>query len=152
MRFAEVFLRLGSSLVAWMVLYAHFLWLAAVHAMGCSSDGDEMYRLLLGMAPITCGFAFALQLTRPFPDIHRILRWLGVPIVFLLLLAIRSVWQVFVRVNLESLAICGNAEPSGWQLLWPMTQLVTMLLVTYMIFNVWKNAGSDAESADSDQN
>jgi hypothetical protein len=151
-QFAEVFLRLGSSLVAWMVLYAHFLWLAALYAMGCGSDGDEMHRLLLGLAPITCGFAFALQLTRPFPDIHRILRWLGVPIIFLLLLASRSVWQVFARVNLESLAICGSDTPSGWQLLWPMTQLVTMLVAAYMIFSVWKSTVSVTSTSDGSQN
>jgi len=150
-RFAEVFLRLGSSLVAWMVLYAHFLWLAALYAMGCDTDGDEMHRLLLGLAPITCGFAFALHLTRPFPDIHRILRWLGVPIIFLLFLALRSVWQVFARVNLESLAICGSGPPSGWQLLWPMTQLVTMLLAAYMIFSVWKSAASGVGTSDGGQ-
>jgi hypothetical protein len=151
-QFAEVFLRLGSSLVAWMVLYAHFLWLAALYAMGCGSDGDEMHRLLLGLAPITCGFAFALQLTRPFPDIHRILRWLGVPIIFLLLLASRSVWQVFARVSLESLAICGSDPPSGWQLLWPMTQLVTMLVAAYMIFSVWKSTVSVTSTSDGSQN
>ena len=151
MRFAEVFLRLGSTLVAWMVLYAHFLWLAALYAMDCGADGDEMHRLLLGLVPITCGFAFALQLTRPFPEIHRILRWLGVPIVFLLVLASRSVWQVFARVNLESLAICGSGPPTGWQLLWPTTQLVTMLVAAYMIFSVWKSTWGNATS-ESGQN
>lgn len=135
-----------------MVLYAHFLWLAALHAMGCGSDGDEMHRLLLGMAPVTCGFAFALQLTQPFTDIHRILRWLGIPVVFLLLLALRSVWEVFAKVNLDSLAICGNTPPPAWQLLWPMTQVVTVLVAAYMIFSVWKNSGSDAGGSHSGQN
>lgn len=144
MRFAEVFLRLGSSLVAWMVLYAHFLWLAALHAIGCGPDGDEMHRLLLGMAPVTCGFAFALQLTQPFTEIHRILRWLGLPAAVLLLLAMRSIWEVFARVNLDSLAICGSAPPPGWQLLWPTIQVVTVLVAAYMILNVWKSAGRDA--------
>lgn len=152
MQFAEVFLRLGSSLVAWMVLYAHFLWLAAVHAMGCGADGDEMHRLLLGMAPFTCGFAFALNLTRPFTDIHRILRWLGIPMLVILLLALRSIWTIFVRVNLESLAICGNAAPSGWQLLWPTTQLITVLLAAYMILSVWKSASRDKNIRESNQN
>jgi len=151
MRFAEVFLRLGSSLVAWMVLYAHFLWLAAVHAMGCSSDGDEIHRLLLGIAPITCGFAFALQLTRPFADIHRILRWLGVPLIVILPFALRSIWEIFARVNLASLAICGNAAASGWQLLWPTMQLITVLLASYMIFGVWKSAGRNGKSPDGGQ-
>ncbi len=51
MRFAEVFLRLGSALVAWMMMYAYFLWLAAVYVVACGADGDEMHRLLLGLAP-----------------------------------------------------------------------------------------------------
>jgi ABC-type molybdate transport system permease subunit len=79
MRPSEVFLRLGVALVAWMMLYAHVVWLAALHAMGCGPDGDELHRLLLGLAPLTCGFALLLHMTRPFADIHRILRWLGAP-------------------------------------------------------------------------
>ena len=40
MRFSEVFLRLGSTLVAWMVLFTHVIWLGALGGMGCGPDGD----------------------------------------------------------------------------------------------------------------
>ncbi len=65
MRFAEVFLRLGTSLVAWMMLYAYIVWLAALNSLGCGPDGDEMHRLLLGMVPVACGFAFLIGATEP---------------------------------------------------------------------------------------
>ena len=55
MRLSEVFLRLASALVAWMVIYAYVIWLAALHAIGCGPDGDEIFRLLLGMAPLALG-------------------------------------------------------------------------------------------------
>ena len=56
MRFAEVFLRMGTALVAWMMLLTHFVWLAVLHVIGCGPDGDEMHRLLFGLAPFTILF------------------------------------------------------------------------------------------------
>ncbi|MDH3339114.1 MAG: hypothetical protein OER22_12375 [Gammaproteobacteria bacterium] len=144
MQFAEVFLRLGCSLVAWMVLYAHFLWLAALYAMGCGPDGDEMHRLLLGLAPFTCGFAFLLRVTRPFAEIHSILRWLGAPLLLLLPFAVRSVWHVFQAVNINSSAICTSDAPTTWQSLWAPVQLITALLVAYMVVRVWRSVALDA--------
>ena len=44
-----------------MMLYAHIVWLAALQVMGCGPDGDEMHRLLLGLAPVTVGFAFLAE-------------------------------------------------------------------------------------------
>ena len=126
-----------------MMLYAHFLWLAALYAMGCGPDGDEMHRLLLGLAPFTCGFAFLLRVTRPFADIHSILRWLGVPLLLLAPFAIRSIWQVFQSVNVEATAICAVDTPTTWQSMWAPVQLITMLLVTYMIIKVWRSVVRD---------
>lgn len=146
MHFSEVFLRLGCTLVAWMMMYAHILWLAALYAMGCGPDGDEMHRVLLGLAPFTIGFAFALRLTRPFADIHRILRWLAVPLIILVPLALRSIWYAFERVNLQSLAICGGAEAVGWQMYWPSLQFATVLLVAYMVVKVWLSVMTDARN------
>jgi hypothetical protein len=129
-----------------MMLYAHFLWLAALYAMGCGPDGDEMHRLLLGLAPFTCGFAFLLRVTRPFADIHSILRWLGVPLLLLIPFAIRSVWQVFQSVNVEATAICAVDAPAPWQSLWAPVQLITLLLVTYMVIKVWHSVVRDKAS------
>lgn len=136
--FAEVFLRLGLSLVGWMVLYAHFLWLAAVQRIGCGPDGDEMYGLLLGFAPVTFAFAFAVRLTRPFPDIHGILRWLGVPLILLAPLCLASTWPVFSRVHLEAASICAALPPPAWQQAWVATQIATVVLVLAVIVIAWR--------------
>ena len=143
MRFAEVFLRLGSALVAWMMLYAYFLWLAAVYVIACGPDGDEMHRLLLGLVPFVGGFAFALQVTRPFTEIHSMLRWLGVPLFLLLPFALRSVWKLFQTVNLNAAAICTDHVPPTWQTLWAPLQMITLLFALYMIVRVWRSVALD---------
>ncbi|MGI9271993.1 MAG: hypothetical protein ACR2QT_09470 [Woeseiaceae bacterium] len=147
MRFAEVFLRLGSALVAWMMMYAYFLWLAAVYVVACGPDGDEMHRLLLGFAPFVCGFAFALQVTRPFAEVHSMLRWLGVPLLLLLPFALRSIWAIFQTVHIGTSAICTDGDPPTWQLLWAPLQVLTLLVVTFVLVRVWRGASQPASNA-----
>ena len=139
MRFAEVFLRMGSSLVAWMMLYAYVVWLAALHAIGCGPDGDELHRLLLGLALLAVGFSFVLRVTDPFAEIQNILRWLGAPLLLLLPFALRSIWSIFNTVNLGSSAICANEPPAGWQLLWAPLQVLALLIVAYGLIRVWRS-------------
>ena len=124
-------------------MYAYFLWLAAVYVIACGPDGDEMHRLLLGLVPIVCGFAFALQVTRPFAEIHSILRWLGVPLFLLLPFALRSVWSVFQTVNMDAAAICTDQTPPTWQALWAPLQLITLIVALTMIVRVWRSVAQD---------
>jgi hypothetical protein len=140
MRFAEVFLRLGCALVGWMLIFTYAVWLAALHAMGCGPDGDEMHALLLGLAPVAAGCAFMLRMTRPFPDIHRMLGWLGVPLLLLLPFVLRNTWAVFSRTSIEGTAICSDTDPATWQIAWAPAQLITVLLIALLVIAVWRHA------------
>jgi hypothetical protein len=142
-RFAEVFLRLGCALVAWMMLYAYVLWLAALYVVGCGPDGDELYRVLLGLAPVTAAFAVLLRVSRPFTEIHSMLRWLSIPLLLLLPFVVRSLWQVFQLVNLDAVAICANTVPSTFQTLWVPIQVLTLIWVSYMVVDVWRSVKLD---------
>ena len=146
MRFAEVFLRLGSALVAWMMLFTYFVWMAVLYISGCGPDGDEMYRLLLAMAPFTCGFAFVLGATRPFPEIQNMLRWLAVPLGLLLPFVARSIWQVIQTVNVARQAFCTDTAPAAWQLLWAPAHIVTLAVVSYGVYRVWRASHESARS------
>ena len=138
MRFAEVFLRLGCALVAWMMLYAWVFWLAALHAIGCGPDGAELHGLLLAMAILAVGFSFLLKVVDTFSDIQKIMRWLGAPLLLLLPFALRSVWTIFQAVNLEGSAICVQAIPSAWQVAWAPMQTVALIVVAYKLVSVWR--------------
>jgi len=150
MRFAEVFLRLGTSLVAWMMLFAHFLWLAALYVMECGPDGDEMYRLLLGLAPFTCFFALLIRVTRPFADIHRMLRWLAIPLLILLPFSMRSIWRVVRSVGADSTTMCSSAEPVIWQQIWAPAQVITLLFVIYGVLRVWQESRTERKPGNSE--
>ena len=138
MQFAEVFLRLGASLVAWMVIYAYVLWLAAARVVGCGPDGSEMHALLLGFAPVAAAMSFALRATRPFDDIQQMLRWLAVPLALLLPLTLLSTWIVFDAVWLQGRSVCTPVPPPGWQQLWVPVQLAALATITYAIALVWR--------------
>ena len=143
MRFAEVFLRLGSALVAWMVIYAHVLWLAVLFRLACGPDGDEMHKLLLGLAPITIGMSFVLRATRPFSEIHSMLRWLGVPLALLLPFIVRSIWQATDAVIINESAFCADVPPSIWQIAWAPAQIVTVAVVLLMVLRMWRRPVSE---------
>jgi hypothetical protein len=140
MRFAEVFLRMGTALVAWMMLFTHFVWLAVLHSIGCGPDGDEMHRLLFGLAPFTILFAFLLRVTRPIAEVHSMLRWLGVPVGLLLLLGLRSIWGVASQVNFGTTALCGPGEPALWQQAWAPLQFIVALVAGYIVTTEIKRA------------
>ena len=140
MKFAEVFLRLGTALVAWMMLFTHFLWLAALYVIGCSPDGDELQRVLLGLAPFTCVFAFLVGVTKPYEDIHKMLAWLRWPLGILILLGLRTIWGTASRVNLDGLAICGTGIPSTWEQYWSFAQLAVCVLVAIVVWRQMKRS------------
>ena len=148
MRFAEVFLRLGSALVAWMVIYAHMLWLAVLFRLACGPDGDEMHRLLLGLAPITIGAAVALRSTRPLEEIHSMLRWLAVPLLLLLPFIGRSIWQAVEATVVNESAFCANVPPAIWQIIWAPVQIATAALVLYLAYRVWRSVAEDRAAAE----
>ena len=142
MRFAEVFLRLGSGLVAWMVLYAWALWLAALHSLACGPDGDEMHRLLLGIAPLAVAAVFLLRVTRPLQEVHVILRWLGLPLLLLLPFCLRSIWDVVATVHLHAVGLCSEMPPPAWQQLWSPLQFAMLLLVAYRLCTSFRKSSS----------
>ena len=143
MRFAEVFLRLGCALVAWMMLYAHFVWLAALGGIGCGPDGDELHRVLLALVPVSIGCAFLLRVTRPLEEIHRILRWLGLPLAALMLAGAYQVLVISRAVYATGLGICSADEAGAWHWLWGMAQLLAIVIATAMIVRVWRDAANN---------
>lgn len=146
MRFAEVFLRLGCALVAWMVTFAYVVWLAALHAMRCGPDGDEMHRLLLAMAVVAALMAPLLRATRAFAEIHRMLSWLAAPLALLSPFALRNVWNAFSTTSLEQSAFCAAEQPPLWQLAWAPVQMTALVAIAICIVLAWRearNASSD---------
>lgn len=138
MSFGEVFLRLGCSLVAWMVVYTHCIWTAMLRVTGCVADGDELWRLLLGLAPLTLGFCLLLNVSHKLTEVHRIVAWLAVPLLVLIPLALVAVWPWLDASTLGRSAICADGEASTWQVWWAPVQLVTLAAIALAVTRVWR--------------
>ena len=145
MRFSEVFLRLGCALVAWMMLYAHFIWLAALGNIGCGPDGDELHKVLVGLAPVTIGFAFLLRMTSPLEEIHRILRWLGLPLAAVMLVGAYHVLVISRAVYATGEGICSSGAATAWHQFWGPAQLLAIVVSAAMIIRVWRSSAATAD-------
>lgn len=143
MRLAEVFLRLGCALVAWMLLYAHAVWLAALGRIGCGPEGDELHMVLLWLVPFVIASAFLLRMTRPFPEIDSILRWLGVPWAVLASVGAYHTWPIARAVYISGRAICSDTGAPGWHMIWVPAQLLGMGIAAAMIIRMWQNVSAD---------
>lgn len=131
MRFSEVFLRLGTGLVAWIILLTYFIWLGVVGQVGCGPDGDAIHRLVLGVAPFALIAAFLLRMTLALPDVHSILRWGIVLLALLVPSAVMAVWRVAENVWMNERGICGPDAPAVWETVWPFAQIVVIAVVLY---------------------
>ena len=138
MTLIEMFLRLGCSLVGWMVVYAHCLWLATLGAIGCGPDGDEFWRLLLAMGPLAAAFALLTGSTARLPALHQILRWGVLPLGLLLPLALAAIWPTFAAVNLQGLGICAATPAAGWHQWWAPVQFVSLGMIGAFTVRSWR--------------
>lgn len=142
MRFSEVILRIGTALVAWMVVFAYFLWLAVAGRVGCDAEGESLFALLLGAAPFAVLFAFLTRVSRPLKDVHGMLRWLGVGPALLSPFAVITFVFVWRAVHGRGESLCSAGSPPDWQAYWLPVQVVAALVSLALIFSNWKNKSS----------
>ncbi len=131
MRLAEVFLRIGSTLTGWLMVYAHCLWLAVLPQAACGGESGDPYAATLGLAVPAAALAFLLPVGRSTPGIGDILRWFGLPLVVLLPLAARPVLDALGRATFEPLPLCAQSTlaPAGWEPWWAPLQLVVLCVI-----------------------
>ena len=127
-------------MVGWMLLYGYFLWLAVLPKVGCGPDGDQLYKILLGMSVLTLGAAAAIHATRRLEEVQSALRWLVVPLVLLAPWLAISIWDVFIAVNINNVAICGPEPPAAWQHIWAPAQALVVMAVAYSTWRIWSAA------------
>jgi hypothetical protein len=135
MAVAELLLRLGVALTAWLVLFAHTLWLAALGAAGCASDGAQPWLALLWWTPVTIMFAALLPLGRAVPGVARTLRLPAVVLMPLLVYALRTPWATLLDVNVGVEPLCGCS--AAWTKFWSPLQLLVALVVCAAMTTLW---------------
>ena len=130
-------------LVAWMLLYTHFIWLSAIRQIECGPSSEEMYRLLLLLVPFTIGSALLIRMSRPFTEVHSILRWLGVPLAALMLTGAYNVWLFARGIYYLKLAPCHVGDLQTWHTAWVPLQALALLVTAVAIVRLWQSVAAD---------
>jgi len=140
---AEIFLRLGCALVAWLLAYAHGILLAVVPVADCS---PALWRTTLLFAGLGAMAAALLPLGLRWRDS---LRWLSVPAVPLLGYGAWVALTLWDGVGGASLCdVRSGAESAGpgepWERVWAPIQLVVSVACAAQCARFWWKPSEDA--------
>lgn len=122
-------MRLGCNLVGWMIIYSHCIWLAVIPQIGCGSEGDELFRLSLAFSPVAIGAALLLKLAHKLPTVMGYLKWMALPLILLVPLAVSPVLTALEVATLGGTGFCESVAASGWQRAWAPIQIITLLVI-----------------------
>lgn len=137
MSLAELFLRLGLALVAWLAVLAHCVWVAALRAVDCSVAGIEPWFLTLVSAPMVALLALTLPQGNKVAGVAALLRLPGIALAPLMLLALWSVGDTLVAVTFAGSGICDVAT-STWQQWWAPLQLGVLAIIGASAWRAWR--------------
>ena len=134
-----------------MFLYTHFIWLSITRQIECGANSEEMYRLLLALLPFTLAAAYLIRMTRPFTEVHSLLRWLALPLAGLILFGAYNVWLFARGIYFLKLAPCQFGELQAWHFAWVPAQTIAILVTAIAIMRVWRSAADDHEPKSSNR-
>ena len=147
---ASIFLRLGITLVAYMVLVFHLMLLALVPQLKCNGDEPAIWVLTFFTAAIAFIFALCLLASRPLKSIVQMLRWGCLPIVALWPFALIAVLPVFGGSTLGGAPICPGISAYSnlvWQQAWAPLQMGLLLIIAVQAGRYWYMAREQAAAA-----
>ena len=149
MSFSELFLRLGCSLTAWIVVFAHCVWLAALQQVDCTTTGTQPWVALLGFSVITIGLAALLPVGATVPGVAGMLRLPGVLLLLLIPFAFRHVAFVFERATLNNRGICVDGIAAGWERWWAPVQTVVLVVIVVSAIVLWRRTSKALKAAEA---
>jgi len=147
---AAVFLRLGLTMVAYMVIFSHLLMLALVPQTKCTGgDGADIWVAVFALSPLTFIFTLLLLSARPLHSVVQILKWGCLPLVILVPLALIGTLPIFSSTTLGGAPICPGISAYSnlvFQQAWGPLQLGLIALIAIQATRFWMMAGEQAES------
>jgi len=135
--FAELCLRLGLVLVAWLLVLAHCLWLAVLPRVDCAANGTLPWLLTLGAAPLVMASAWVLPSGRRVPGVGHLLRLFALPLPLLLPLAAWATAEGLSAVTLGGGGFCAGVGRSGWEAWWAPVQATALAVVVWGAARSW---------------
>lgn len=137
MRFAEIFLRLGLCLVAWMVLFGYALWIMLLPKLPCTAGETSLWLVLLYAAPMILLFSLLLPTSRALPAVHQSIRWLAPPLSLFIAFALRTIYYAFAEFTLGTSQPCGFTS-EFWSAAWAPIHAALLLFLLWQLLRIWR--------------
>lgn len=141
MRPAELFFRLGSALVGWLVIYAHLLMIAVIPRSTCSPDNPGLWQPTLITWLLTAAAILLVRLGEPFRDT---IRWLTIPLAPLWLAAAWALLPYLVSATVGGAHVCTVLNPDFgapaalWHRLWAPVQTAALTVIAWAALRYWR--------------
>ncbi len=146
---ASIFLRLGITLVAYMVLIFHLMLVALVPKLKCNGDEPAIWVVTFFTAVIAFIFALSLLASHPLKSVVPMLKWGCLPVVGLLPFSLFGVLPVFGASTLGGAPICPGISAYSnlvWQQAWAPLQMGLLLIIAVQAIRYWYMAREQAEA------
>lgn len=150
MRPAEVFLRVGVTLVSWIMCYAHTLMLAVLPQTDCSETNAGLWEPTFYLAPLTVLAVWALGFGHNLRDVAR---WLTIPLILFTVLAFLGTLPYLTHTTLNAEPACSLLNPDftesfvpAWQRAWAPLQVLVLLGIGWRVFQYWRTSPGRAQA------
>lgn len=146
---ASIFLRLGVTLVAFMALFCHLLFLALVTQLKCNGDEPPIWVVTFVTAIIAFISALSLLASRPLKTVVQTLRWGCIPLLIMLPFGLFAVLPIFGASFLGGAPICPGISAHSnlvWQHAWAPLQMGLLVIIAVQVVRYWYMAREQAEA------
>ncbi len=147
---ASIFLRLGVTLVAFMTLFCHLLFLALVPQLKCNGDEPPIWVVTFLTAFIAFVAALSLLAARPLKSVVQALKWGCIPLLILMPFGLFGVLPVFGASTLGGAPICPGISAHSnlvWQQAWAPLQMGLLVIIAIQVARYRYMAREQAEAA-----
>ena len=152
MSLAEIFLRIGCTLVGWMLAYGYCLMLAVVAELDCVALGPRFGRDALVFAGLSAVFVPLIPMGRRVAGLELIFKGFTLPLLALAPLAAAEVLPFFEAATLGNAHLCTVLAPASsdaprpfWHPLWAPVHFAVLLGLVWAASRFWwprQSAGS----------
>lgn len=142
MRLAEVLMRMGAALVGLLVGVAHCILLLVIPEISCDIPGNDPFFASLALAFVLGALLFITQWGLPFRET---LRWLTLPFVALVPLAVRAILAYVgiegaTEIRTCSASAAGSEPAFDWPTYWAPLQLIVLGGLAFQALRFWRAA------------
>ncbi len=148
MSLAEILLRIGCTLVGWMLAYGYCLMLAVVAELDCVALGARFGRDALVFAGLSAAFVPLIPMGRRVAGLELIFKGFTLPLLALLPLAAIELLPFFEAATLGEAHLCEVLAPASsagprpfWHPLWAPVHFGVLLGLAWAASRFWWPAG-----------